>query len=359
MLTDNRQTCLIWRATYDANWMRIPTTDSFRVDSWRAGGKYTISQVVEEDEVRNLSPDEKARLTTWLIDQRLLGVESPEVTKEIVEFTLQRSPLTDDQRADRLLRFLVTQSERAGDQIPLLLSDYVAEKIRKHGAINVNENAVLALKRSYGAAAWSESTQCSEIQHLLDHLRSNEWLVAEERSSEIWRNFRASQDVVTVTVAGRSRVQNEATSADSAQGFVAMWLDVSVGDAYQNGIRRAIEQAGYSPLLITEKPDIDKIDDDIMAEIRKSHFVVADVTHGDDGARGSVYFEAGFAFGLGVPVIFTCRTDMRRKLHFDTRQYAHIFWKTHNMRKFRTELEERIVERFGQGPGAGSGRGLT
>ncbi len=34
-------------------------------------------------------------------------------------------------------------------------------------------------------------------------------------------------------------------------------------------------------------------------------FMIADFT----GHRGGVYFEAGFAHGLGIPVIWTCRED--------------------------------------------------
>ena len=343
------QTCLIWGAEYEASLSPGSSTELHHVDSARAGGKYTVSQVVLEDEVQKLLPEEKARLTTWLIDQRLRGVESPEVNRAVVESARQGPPLHVQERADRLLQFLATQSERVGDQVHLLVSDSVADKIRRFGTANVNEKAAVALRRSDAAAASSESIQYSEIEHLLVHLSSKEWLVAQTRTTEITGNFSAYHHVITVTVAGRSRVQKDATSADLAQGFVAMWLDPSVGDAYQNGICPAIKQAGYKTLLITEKPDIDKIDDDILAEIRRSKFVVADVTHGEDGARGSVYFEAGFAFGLGVPVIFTCQRDMRNKLHFDTRQYAHIFWETDNMPKFRAELRERIVERFGEG----------
>ncbi len=60
-----------------------------------------------------------------------------------------------------------------------------------------------------------------------------------------------------------------------------------------------------------------------MAEIRRSGLVVADFT----GQRQGVYYEAGFARGIGITVIPTCREDETEKLHFDTRQYNHIVWK--------------------------------
>ena len=57
--------------------------------------------------------------------------------------------------------------------------------------------------------------------------------------------------------------------------------------------------------------------------------MVADFTHfAEKGVRGSVYYEAGFAYGLGLPVLYSCREDLKNELHFDTRQYPHILWKT-------------------------------
>ena len=59
MPIDSGKTCLIWGANYDAGVMRMPTADLHRVDSCRAGGKYTISQVVWEDEITSLPPERR------------------------------------------------------------------------------------------------------------------------------------------------------------------------------------------------------------------------------------------------------------------------------------------------------------
>ena len=68
----------------------------------------------------------------------------------------------------------------------------------------------------------------------------------------------------------------------------------------------------------------EKICDAIIAEIRRSRFVVADFT----GQQSGVFFEAGYALGLDIPVIWTCREAQKHELerHFDTRQYNHILW---------------------------------
>jgi nucleoside 2-deoxyribosyltransferase len=62
--------------------------------------------------------------------------------------------------------------------------------------------------------------------------------------------------------------------------------------------------------------------------IRTSRFLVCDVTHGNRGA----YWEAGFAEGLGKPVIYTCRRDVfddrthENHPHFDASHWVTVPW---------------------------------
>lgn len=132
---------------------------------------------------------------------------------------------------------------------------------------------------------------------------------------------------------------------DSQQGFVAMWFDDSMTPVYDTCIHPAIEAAGYKPLRVDRKEHNDKIDDEIIAQIRRSRFVVADFT----GQRGGVYFEAGFAKGLGLDVFWTCNKKCEKKLHFDTRQYNHIIWEEDKPEEFKTNLKNRIEAVLGHG----------
>ena len=127
-----------------------------------------------------------------------------------------------------------------------------------------------------------------------------------------------------------------------------MWFHETTDSAYSQGIELAIRDAGYRPLRIDQKEHLNKIEDEIVAEIRRSRFIVADFTQGDDGARGGVYYEAGFAHGLGLPVILTCRKDSFKQLHFDTNHYNHIVWGSHE--ELRERLKYRILRVIGEGP---------
>ena len=106
------------------------------------------------------------------------------------------------------------------------------------------------------------------------------------------------------------------------QVFVAMWFDKSLDEAYKEGFEKGIKEAGYDPKRTDDDTHhSDKLDDRVLADIRQSRIVVADFTceefiragHTECEGRpnGNVHYEAGFAHGLGRPVIYTCRTLAR------------------------------------------------
>jgi hypothetical protein len=135
-----------------------------------------------------------------------------------------------------------------------------------------------------------------------------------------------------------------ASNIASSVGFCAMWFSEDVKPLWDQVIGPAIQDSGYDPLRIDSKQHNGKIDDEIMASIRGAKFVVADFT----GNRGGVYYEAGFAHGLDLPVIFMCRE--KDDLHFDIRQYNCIFWKPDNLDNARERLKNRILATLGKGP---------
>jgi len=108
----------------------------------------------------------------------------------------------------------------------------------------------------------------------------------------------------------------------STTAFVAMWFSADLTDVYEGGFAKGIADSGYTPLRIDKVDHNGKIDDEIIVKIRNAKFIVADFT----GHRGGVYFEAGYAMGLNKPVIFTCREDHLKDLHFDVRQFNTLTW---------------------------------
>jgi nucleoside 2-deoxyribosyltransferase len=115
-------------------------------------------------------------------------------------------------------------------------------------------------------------------------------------------------------------------------------------EIYAAGFEVGIRRAGYESVRVDRVEHVGKIDDEIIAQIRRSRFVVADFT----GHRAGVYFEAGFAMGLNLPVIWSCRRDHIDELHFDIRQFNCIDWTDPD--ELADRLQKRIEAVIGAGP---------
>ena len=140
-----------------------------------------------------------------------------------------------------------------------------------------------------------------------------------------------------------ARLQNPA-AVEKADIFVAMAFDPALAKAWTDGLIPGIQGAGYRPKRVDSDEHNDKIDDRIMAGIRSCFAVVVDVTQQNRGA----YFEAGFAIGLGRPVVWTVRGDDLANVHFDTRQFNHVVWSTPE--ELALKLQNRLLGVFGRGP---------
>ena len=283
-----------------------------------------------------LSPQQKARLTTWIIDQRTQGVKQPMITKEVIEYVKAKHPFPVHERADRLLRYLVNSTDITGEFVTL---GTLSNTPDSYGHRGFSEGSTF-----WEVMAWSESIKDNEVEFFLDYLLEKGWVKG--------RREGIGMGQFAVTIDGYSHIADVSINRNLSQVFVAMWFDDMMRDAFDKGIEPAILQGGYNPLRIDRKEHINKIDDEIVAEIRRSRFLVADFTQASDGARGGVYYEAGFAHGLGLPVIFTCRQDAVDKLHFDTNHYNHIVWATPG--ELREKLKNRILAAIGEGPGIGN-----
>ena len=321
--------CLIWTGCGESA-DDIPGGTLVR--SERTSGCYIVAKELVSSIRHELDDPARARLTTWLIDQRRQTAVNPVVTRNVLEGVKSSRPLLVSDRADRVLKHLVDLSTSIGE--PVTVGDEGNWDSFGYwiGGSNV--------KSMQNVLAISESQRWSEVAFLIQYLEEQGWVT---RSNVI-----PDDPTCTLTVEGHSRIAETNANVASSQAFVAMWFHPNLDEVYENGFEPAIRDAGYSPFIIDRADFINKIEDEIVAEIRRSKFLVADFTHGPDGARGSVYYEAGFAHGFGLHVIFTCRADFIEKLHFDTNHYPHIAWA--DAEDLRKKLAYRIRAVIGEGP---------
>ena len=127
----------------------------------------------------------------------------------------------------------------------------------------------------------------------------------------------------------------------SHTGFMAMKFgDAELNDVVDQCFRPAVQRAGFELRVLTDNQQAGLIDDQIRAALIAARFVVADLTHGSFGA----YWEAGFADGRGLPVIYTCKRAewQKAKTHFDTNHMATVLWDASDLKPSENELTAMI-----------------
>ena len=305
------------------------------INSPRASGKYQIwyPDVPPEDVLegfkKKLADDKRVEMTDWLIEQREKGVVVPEIKEGVLRHIKTRREKAMSERIKSLMIFLAKE-HKVGDMI-------IDVAYGQDSAIDSQDSAMMLMAYSSSSSAHS----AYEASSFLTYCISEGYLEQKKSHSNSSTHY-------AMTVRGKIYAE-EIIKEDKQkrQCFVAMWFDKETDDAYEKAIIPAIEDAGYKPYRVDKDHHNGKIDDLIIAEIRNSRFIIADFTSKPKEPRGGVYFEAGFAYGLEIPVIWTCRKDLIDDIHFDTRQYNHILWDDDNLPDFRKRIYYSIGKNVG------------
>jgi hypothetical protein len=291
--------------------------DRYRMTCQRCGS-YETDEAADLI-LQQLSAEERPVVSHWVYEQNSLGVVP----------ALIRAEETPSIRTRR--RYSYAERTR-------LLLTYLAEKTTSPGQeVDTGSSRLQAALQQF---------DLRYIYSIVQHLFSEKLLILKQPFGLPARMAGTSSNV-ELTPRGIMQVEEWGRSyAASRQGFVAMWFDASTNDAWFNGFDPGIRNAGYLPYRIDKTDYIGGVSDEIMAQIRQSRFVVADYT----GQRNGVYFEAGFAAGLGLRVIPTCRADEVEKLHFDIKHLNTLLWNT--PAELVDGLNRRIRAVVGVGPHA-------
>lgn len=120
-------------------------------------------------------------------------------------------------------------------------------------------------------------------------------------------------------------------------GFIALKFGDEVLDPFlRDVIKPAVSSIGYTLEDMRDAARAGVIDNVMRARIRDAAFVLVDLTHANAGA----YWEAGYAEGLGKPVLYLCnrRVFAEHGTHFDTNHCTTVQWDETNPQDFAQEL---------------------
>ena len=242
-------------------------------------------------------------------------------------FVIEEKMIDDDEKfqAEFVSKMPKTILEKAA-----LLLQYIARNSDYPG-----KTVLINLSKDYPVCFCKNS---NELYFFIKHLEKVDYIVDVSTSSGGYER--------SLTAKGWQEIDSlNKPNIDSKQAFVAMWFGQEMDESFEKGILPLADakETGFKMFRVDKTQFNDeKICDKIVAEIKKSRFLIADVTK----HRQAVYFEAGYAMGMGIPVIWTCKEDEINNCCFDTRQYPHILWKDAD--DLRIKLKDKILAAIGK-----------
>ena len=235
------------------------------------------------------------------------------LTKELVEDIVKQSPPTPAEQADKFVRWLGNSKYPPGELVPVEPTTH----------------------QSIMGAITPEGFELV-LYYLMNHGILDGNKVEVNGAPGIAR--------VTLSFEGWQYYEKLKRGAvDSRKAFMAMkYGDKQLDKIVEEVFKPAIKQTGFDLVRLDDVLKAGLIDDRLRIEIQTSRFLIADLTHDNLGA----YWEAGYAEGLGNPVIYTCEKkifeDPKTKPHFDTNHHLTILWDAENLQEAAEKLKATI-----------------
>lgn len=158
-----------------------------RVGSPRCGGYYSILEssnfeVTDMIESSSFNNREKARLTSWLVEQRQLGNESPKITIDVIKLVKQRKDMSIEDRADAILKTIKSRTHSLDESFtynPMNLTERFNMLNMPREMIDISEWDEIYSEEQVNYFNLLSSSECvddNDLNDLLTYLIDLEWI---------------------------------------------------------------------------------------------------------------------------------------------------------------------------------------
>lgn len=299
-------------------------------------GIFQISLEAKEELLQiELSSTQSSHISSWLNDN-----PSTMIHLRDIPYLISLVTPALDEKAEKLLLFLSKLFPYPGQIIPDFLKNIHLLCDNKENLLYLNKIGLTKEKaRSYlEIFAHSWATSPNEFAYILYR-----YLVGYKKVFD--KNLPGS-----FTPEGWAYINSlKQRNPESNIVFLAMKFCDEVKQFNEEWVETAIIETDYEPIRIDKYPHNNLIDDEIISKIKRSRFIVADFSFNNNG----VYYEAGFARGLNIPVISICEKQLfeskEYKTHFDTNHYSFILYDKQNGAELKNTLRLRIEATIGRG----------
>ena len=246
--------------------------------------------------------------------------EIPELDTEYIQKILNspKIPKTTIQRLEKLLLYFYKQNEYIGQEYTFTTQNQTVPP----------------------SVAYAKSVK--EIFNMIIEMNNIGWIQLISQNNAVLKFCLVTRGLTYAE-------QLMTTNIDSKKVFIAMKFNDEMYKVVDNAMRPALESCGFVAFPVYDKEHNNDINDEIIAGIKTSKFMISDFTYSSYGA----YFEAGYAQGMGLEVIRTCSMDWlnmenengeKNKLHFDVEHYSFIIWEDYEdlIKKLKNRIRATI-----------------
>jgi len=267
-------------------------------------GRFVLTESAEEDLPATVQGRAMARPTLSHYVRRLQASEkNPKITSDWVHKVVQELNLpSPGERVDNLILALGNTGKDVGESVELHPDRYIA-----------------------GVGASSIPSFKYLVEHLVnDGLAEGAW----QDLTSAGVKYPKGMLVGRLTLKGWERYEELSRRGGvGTRAFIAMKFgEAELNQVLDKHLRPAVRRTGFEIVKLDDEPRAGLIDNRLRMEIKQARFLLADLTHANNGA----YWEAGYAEGLGKPVIYLCKKaafeDKNTRPHFDTNHHQTIIW---------------------------------
>lgn len=289
-------------------------------------GKYEISEIALTYFQRNDIPHKTLSVSYWIrqnqIDGRYVQIDL-ESLRHVINILNIPKPL---EQANRLLLWMGDNISKPNEETDISLNDLISI-----------------------VGAYDEDG----IKYIADYIKDSGFIKHRGFAYTIIdgeRNPPIDLLRATMTFNGWEKYYElKVSNKDSRLAFMAMkFNEEPILSIYNSLIKNVVKSTGFDIRKLDEEKRAGLIDDKLRVEIRRSKFLISDLTDHNNGA----YWEAGYAEGLGIPVIYICEEnvfkDKSKSTHFDTNHHLTVTWKNdaEELKEFADELKATIRATF-------------
>lgn len=262
-----------------------------------------------DPERHELSAIQRAILSHRIREANIAGRLPPLMTTYEIDDVIATGRLpTPAQQAINIIRFVGDLTAASGKPVRQLLPHF-------HASVgSPNRDFALRIAKQLVRAGVLDAVDCAEMH-------SPNEIMEVDLTLHGWERYEAEQ---------RGQLSGN-------YGFMALQFgDAALDSFFTDVIKPAVSSIGFELVDMRDTAEAGIIDNVMRVRIRDAAFVLVDLTHANQNA----YWEAGYAEGLGKPVLYICnrQTFEESGTHFDANHCTTVLWDSTDPETFTKDL---------------------